>query len=231
MNEMPDTPPIDLRPVIAYVDEDEDAREDFLIDAENSNFFREVIVLEPEALLSDMVNSLLSLSIDALVSDFRLADASPVEYDGGRLVAAFLETRADFPCFIRTSWDNDALNGTDDVNRVYSKVEGPQDLSRALFERINLQVGHHRAQVQSWSHELTSLLAVDRTTLSSAQIERLIDLDARVEGRLGADHSVSKAARKAIFEDGLYSRQRELISDTEKLISDIRRSFEDGDRG
>ncbi|MGY5775843.1 hypothetical protein [Rhizobium sp. LEGMi135b] len=215
----------DVRPIIAYVDEDEDAREDFLIDADKSNFFREVIVLEPEARLTDMVDALLALSVDALVSDFRLADASPVEYDGGKLVAAVLATRADFPCFIRTSWDNDALHGTDDVNRVYSKEDGPQDLNRALFERINLQIAHHRSQIQRWSDELEELLAIDRQTLSAQQIERIVELDAQVEARLGADHAVSKAARRAIFEDGLYSRQRELIADTEKLIADIRRSL------
>lgn len=222
---MADPTPADERPMIAYVDEDEDAREDFLIDADNSNLFREVVVLEPEARLTNMVEALLALPIDALVSDFRLADASPVEYDGGKLVAAFLAARADFPCFIRTSWNNDALHGTDDVNRVYSKEEGPQDLNRSLFERINLQIAHHRAQFQRWSDELEALLAIDRKMLSGQQIERIVELDARVEAQLGADHAVSQASRRAIFEDGLYSRQHELLADTEKLLADIRRSL------
>lgn len=219
----------DLRPVIAYVDEDEDAREDFLIDADNSNLFREVIVLEPEARLSDMVDTLLTLSIDALVSDFRLADASPVDYDGGKLVAAILATRADFPCFIRTSWDDDALHGTDDVNRVYSKDEGPQDLNRALFERIKLQISHHKSQIERWSDELESLLAIDRASLSAQQVERIVELDSRVEARLGADHTVSKSARRAIFDGSLYTRQRELVADTEKLIADIRLTLREKD--
>lgn len=217
------------RPIIAYVDEDEDALEDFLIDADNSNLFREVIVLKPEARLTDMVDALLALPIDALVSDFRLADASPVEYDGGKLVEAFLATRASFPCFIRTSWDNDALHGTDDVNRVYSKEDGAHDLNRPLFERINLQIARHRVQLQSWSEELEALLAIDRQQLSAQQVERILELDGRVEARLGADHALSQAARRAIFDDGLHSRRNELLADTEKLIKDIRLSLEAGD--
>lgn len=215
----------EVRPVIAYVDEDEDALEDFQIDADKSKFFREVIVLKPEARLDDMVEALLALPIDALVSDFRLSDASPVEYDGGRLVAAFLATRADFPCFIRTSWDNDALHGTDDVNRVYSKERNAQELNRPLFERISLQIAHHKTQMQRWSEELEGLLAIDRNALSAAQIDRIVELDARVEARFGVDHAVSQSARHGIFDGGLYSRREELLADTEKLIADIKRSL------
>ncbi|WP_066659915.1 MULTISPECIES: hypothetical protein [unclassified Sphingomonas] len=222
------TPAIE-RPVIAYVDEDEDALEDFLIDADNSNLFREVIILKPEAHLADMVEALLALPIDALVSDFRLSDASPVEYDGGKLVSAYLATRADFPCFIRTSWDNDALHGTDDVNRVYSKEGGSQDLNRPLFERISLQIAHYKQQLQIWSDELETLLAIDRSTLSAAQIERIVELDTRIEAQFGADHAVSQAARRAIFDGGLYSRRQELLADTEKLIADIKRSLGEED--
>lgn len=217
------------RPVIAYVDEDDDALEDFLIDADNSNLFREVIILKPEAHLVDMVEVLLSLPIDALVSDFRLSDASPVEYDGGMLVSAYLDTRADFPCFIRTSWNNDALHGTDDVNRVYSKEDGSQDLNRPLLERIRLQITRHKLRLQKWSDELEALLAIDRSTLSAAQIERIVELDTRVEAQFGADHAVSQAARRAIFDGGLHSRRQELLEDTERLIADIKRSLGDRD--
>lgn len=219
----------EMRPIIVYVDEDEDALWDFQFDADKSNFFHEVIVLKPEARLDDMVEALLALPIDALVSDFRLSDAFPVEYDGGKLVKAFLATRADFPCFIRTSWDNDALHGTDDVNRVYSKEENAQELSRPLFERISLQIAHYKAQLQRWTTELEELLAIERSNLSAAQIERIVELDARIEAKFGADDTVSKSARRGIFDGGLYSRREELLADTEKLIADIKRSL--GDKG
>lgn len=215
-------------PLIAYVDEDEDALTDFLIDAEKSGLFHDVIVLKPEPRLVDMMEKLLALPIDALVSDFRLADASPVEYDGGRLVQAFLEARVNFPCFIRTSWDDDALNGTDDVNRVYSKEDGAKDLSRPLFERIKLQIAHHRLQVERWSEELEKLLALDRSELTGQQVERIIELDTRVEAQLGADHALTKAARQAIFDGDVYRRRDELLADTERLIADIRRALNAG---
>lgn len=213
-------------PVIAYVDEDEDALEDFQIDADNCKLFREVIVLKPEARLGDMVGALLALPIDALVSDFRLSDASPVEYDGGMLVTEFLAARTGFPCFIRTSWNNDALHGSDDVNRVYSKEHNAQELNRPLFERISLQIEHYKSQLQRWSEELEGLLAIDRDALSASQIDRIVELDARVEAQLGADHAVSHSARREIFDGGLYSRRKELLADTEKLISDIKRSLD-----
>lgn len=218
----------DTLPIIAYVDEDEDAREDFQIDADKSNLFSEVMVLPPEVRLADMVEHLLSLPIEALVSDFRLSDASPIEYDGGELVAAFLAAKKDFPCFIRTSWDNDALHRTDDVNRVYSKEENGQDFNRPLFERIALQITHHRNQIQRWSVELEALLELDRHSLSAQQVDRIIELDTKVEAHLGADHATAQVSRRAIFDDGIYSRQQSLLADTERLITEIRKSLSGG---
>jgi hypothetical protein len=218
-------------PIIVYVDEDEDAREDFQVDADKTNLFAQVLVLSPEVRLADMVEHLLALPIDALVSDFRLSAAYPVEYDGGQLVAAYLAAKDDFPCFIRTSWDNDALHGTDDVNRVYSKEDNGDEIKRPLFDRISLQVTHHRNLLKRWSDELEGLLSIDRNDLSAQQIDRIVELDSKVESHLGADHAVSQAARRSIFDDGLYAKQQTLIGDTEQLIADIRKSLGGGPHG
>jgi len=98
-----------------------------------------------------------------------------------------------------------------------------------LFDRISLQIAHYKSQLQRWSDELEALLAIERSTLSAAQIERIVQLDTRIEAQFGADHAVSQEARQAIFDGGLYSRKQELLADTEKLIAHIKRSLgEDG---
>lgn len=106
-------------PRIAYIDENEDARGNFFADAYYSGFFDEVHVLAPEPTLDQMVEKLFELQIDAVVSDFQLTDAGPVDYTGELLIDAILAKRADFPCFIQTSFDEVALKAAEDVNRVY----------------------------------------------------------------------------------------------------------------
>jgi len=218
-----------IPPTIVYVDENEDAREDFYIDARKSGLFHEVIILAPEPSLEDMVNELLQIKFEALISDFRLADASPADYDGNQLVEAFLRVRSGFPCFIRTSYDNEALHAADDVNRVYSKeVDADGGLHRPLFERINLQILRHRRQVSDWSEELEQLLAVDRSSLVAHQIDRIVELDALLEAQMGADHAVAQTAKKSLLDGNLYQRQSELLAATEDLIAEIRHNLRQG---
>ena len=141
----------DELPTIVYVDENDDAREDFYIDATRSRLFKDVIILPPSAELNEMINELLGREFEALITDFRLADAGPVNYDGSVLVERFLEVRSGFPCFIRTSYDDEAVATAADVNRVYSKESKGQETlierssnewaSRSLDNVIRSQLG------------------------------------------------------------------------------------------
>lgn len=210
------------RAIVVYVDENEGARHEFATDAYYTQLFGEVLILAPEPRLSDMIDVLLGHQFDALVSDFRLADASPVEYDGSELVSAFLAVRAGFPCFIRTSYDDEALHAADDVNRVYSKDVSGDSPGRGIFERIDLQIKRQRQQVADGYAELEGLLAIEAAALSASDIDRIVELDSRLESYLGADHSTPKNVKLSLFKDGLRARQGELIRETESLLDEIR---------
>lgn len=215
-------------PVIVYVDEDQDAREDFYIDGKQTSMFNEILILSPYPKIQDMVDFLLELKFEALISDFRLSDASPIEYNGSQLVDAFLEVRKGFPCFIRTSYDNEALHAANDVNRVYSKSEQAEEQTkRSIFERINLQVHRHRKAVYDWCEELHYLLSIDRSELTALQIDRIIDLDAQVEAYIGADDSIPSIAKKDLLNGSLNQRQKELLNETERLIDHIKGALND----
>lgn len=213
-------------PVIIYIDENNDALEDFYIDARNTGLFGKVIILAPKPKLKDMIETLLQSHFEALISDFRLANAYPVEYDGSQLVDAFLKIRAGFPCFIRTSYDNEALHASDDVNRVYTKEgKAEEQAKRSLFDRISLQIQRHRQQVKAWCDELDELLSIDRSTLTAPQIDRIIELDARVEAYMGVDNAVAQTAKKVLLDGRLHQKQEELLAETERLISDIKQTL------
>lgn len=225
---MTDTQPSALRPNIAYIDEDKDARDDFVTDAFQSGLFEDIHALPPESQLEDMVNILLELRIDAVISDFRLTEAGSVAYNGELLVNAFLAQRAGFPCFIQTSVDDLALKAADDVNRVYSKNPNAGTGGREQFlQRIVIQIERHHARLEEWKRELASLLEIDRAKLTEADIDRIVELDQSIEDYYGMDGSVSRRTKRNIISDGkLMAREEALIAETEKLIADMRDALE-----
>ena len=59
---------------------------------------------------------------DAIITDHKLNEEnSNIQFDGIDLVEAILKRRIDFPCFILTSFDDEAVRDGEDVNIVYIK--------------------------------------------------------------------------------------------------------------
>lgn len=218
-----------VKPSIAYIDEYEDARADFFTDAYQSGLFEEVHTLPPEPTLAGMIEIIFDLGVDAVISDFQLTDAGPVEYNGELLVEAIVQRRAGFPCFIQTSVDDDALHAADDVNRVYSKnPNGGRGGRDQFLQRIAIQIDRHQTRLAEWRGELEELLKLDRTSLSGAQIERILELDGAIEENLGSDDPLTRQAKRDLLKDeNLVGRQTELLSETEKLIADMRRALDE----
>ena len=81
--------------------------------------------------------------------------------------------------------------------------------------------------IVNWKAELADLLVIDRAELSSAQIDRLIELDTAIERNLGADDPLSKQAKQELFGDSsLFNRREQLIDETEKLIQKIKNAID-----
>lgn len=218
------TPPLDeplSRPSIAYVDEVADERDNFFTDAFDSELFEDIIVLHPESNIDDLVKKLLDLKIDALITDFNLSEAGPLDYNGEQLVSHFLSVRSDFPCFIRTSFDEAALKSSDDVNRVYSKnVANDENAGRYLFKRIALQIGHHQRRIIDWQNELTKLCEQDLDRLTAPDIERILELDTLVEASFGKDMAIPMRQKESLL-----AKESKLIEETERLVADIKRAL------
>lgn len=208
----------EFRPTIAYIDEVEDERDNFFTDAYQCGYFDNIHVIHPEGNINDMVATLLELHIDALITDFNLSETCPIGYNGEELVSAFLAARNDFPCFIRTSFDQLAFDASDDVNRVYSKNgKEDTDVGRYLFDRVIKQVYQYNKRFNDWRNELAELLAVSEDERSAAQLERILDLDSKVEASLGKDAAIPRHVKEKLFE-----KEVQLIKETELLIEDIK---------
>jgi hypothetical protein len=209
------------RPSIAYVDEQPDERDNFFGDAYDSELFEHVHLVAPDPDINVTLAELMELKIEALVTDFNLTDAGPLNYSGADLVARFRDIRKEFPCFIRTSWEEDALRTSSDVNRVYSK--NPKDDERAgrtLFHRIALQIEHYEREIADWRQELGELMAIDPAERNAADVERILELDGKLESSVGDDVGLPADVKKSLFDV-----RDSLLEETERLVADMKRAL------
>ena len=154
-----------------------------------------------------------------------MADAAPVDYNGAQLVERFGQVRHDFPCFIRTSYEHEALHEADDVNTVYAKENQSSQDVRPLLERVSLQVVRHRRQVEAWTAELSDLLEKDRSRLSADAIDRILALDTWLESELSSEDALPGLSKRAVLEARVFEGRQALIDETERLVADIRKAL------
>jgi HPt (histidine-containing phosphotransfer) domain-containing protein len=83
-----------------------------------------------------------------------------------------------------------------------------------------LQIARHQELVESWQLELERLVAIPAEERRAHDVERLIELDHRLEATLGADAQVPKGVKADVL-----SKRHELLDETEKLIADIKREL------
>lgn len=217
----------DDKPSVAYVDESSDERDNFYVDAYGSGLFSEIHRLHPDDSLDVLISQLLELQIDALVSDFRLSDANAKGYTGTDVVKAFLDIRRDFPCFVLTSFDDDAMLAASDVNLVYSKdVKEEHAAGRNLFKRVSQQIANYRSRIEAWADEFNTLSSIEPSERTAADVERLIELDHYLEQSLSNDQVLAKSVKRQVLDrQGLMARQDELMDETEKLIASIKQTL------
>lgn len=213
------------RPSIAYVDEQPDERDNFFGDAYDSGLFEEIHLIAPNPDIDVTLAELKELKIEALVTDFNLSAAGPLGYSGEELVARFLRIRNEFPCFIRTSWEEDALRTSADVNRVYSKnARQDERAGRTLFHRIELQIQHYKKQIDRWRFELDELMAIEPAKRNAAHVEQILELDGKLESSIGDDMGLPKDVKKSLFDV-----RDSLLEETELLVTEMKRALDDKD--
>lgn len=182
--------------------------------------------LFPLATVDEMLQRIEELCADAVVTDFRLNDIRidihyNVKYDGIELINAIREQRDGFPCFVVTSFDDEAVNGSDDVNMVYIKdiLRPAADKAKVTFaERITRQVDKYRSRLGNARQELTTL--IDKRYSGDANVydeERIIELDSFLEKSLDSYDSIPKRLKDL----SNLERLNNLISRVDELLKKL----------
>lgn len=159
----------------------------------------------PAPTINEMLRIIEEYKPDAIVTDFRLNEMKldikyTVKYNGIELINAVRQQMEGFPCFVVTSFDDDAVNDTDDVNLVYIKdiLRTEKDKAKVTFaQRIIMQVDKYRSRIGNARIELKTL--IDKRKSGKASIhdeERIIELDSFLEKSLDAYNSIPKQLKE-----------------------------------
>lgn len=173
----------------------------------------------------EMIDRIIEEKPDAIIVDYQLNRVKKdigniqINYNGAALILEFLNKRTGFPCFIASSYENDAVDDkkTMDVNIIYSKSElnNPTSKQIRFRERVKKQIIKYNRIVKEKQERLDSLIEKRRNApLSLKEEEELIELDTYLEHTLNKENAVPKELKRISNQDKL----KELIMLTQEFM-------------
>lgn len=219
---------------LVYIDEQQDDADEFkdFIDLKDSESLFEVKHLFPSETLEDMLTNLIDEAPDAVITDFQLNEhirevGYNVPYTGMELINDFLKIRDSFPCFVITSFANQAATASDDVNIVYikgilkadTKENDPKDIN--FLERIKIQIDHYKNRISTAEARVQELLSLnDKEPLDINQENELINLDSFLEASV--DNRIGRIIPKDLKFLSNTRQICDLLGKVDSLISEIK---------
>ncbi|HCI6220524.1 TPA: hypothetical protein NPO49_005065 [Klebsiella quasipneumoniae subsp. quasipneumoniae] len=217
---------------ILFIDEETDAIDEFKDYADETTTSKQIQILDefPLPSLDEMIEAIIKINPDAVITDFMLNEKKTsikygVEYNGIELVKKFTSIRDDFPCFVMTSFDDDAVKESDDVNIVYIKEilhsEKNSNVKASFLEKVVSQITHYRARIDHSEKELKQLIELRKLGKATIVDEnRIIELDHFLEQSVDRQSSVPKEFKEL----SNTQRLQEILSKVDNLLSKIEKN-------
>lgn len=185
---------------VLFIDEESTQHDDFK-DHFEENWPEAVCeCLFPAKTIEEMMDLLEKKHPDAVIIDYQLNDKKEdisynVGYNGVDLLNTIHNQLSDFPCFVLTSFDENAVVDSDDVNFVYVKKVlqfSSANGERVSFaQRVKSQIDKYRIRIAKARKDLLSL--IEKREKGNATVldeERIIELDTFLEKTYGKDNSI-----------------------------------------
>jgi len=162
---------------------------------------------------------------DAIVSDFKLNDIKDdikynVSFDGSELMDAYLDERPGFPCFVLTSFDDEAIYRSHDLNIVYLKrdLHPSKDDKITFADRIIQKIVSYQAEISNAQERLNNLMELRRNNQATSKDEQeLIELDSFLERSLGQKTQVPAGMKEL----SNMKRLNELIEKADAILAKL----------
>lgn len=214
-------------PRILFIDEEKDVLNAFKGYVKKATTKKiEVITSFPCPTIKGMITQIIKWNPDAIISDFNLnrnkkSVKYSVNYDGVSLIQTFREIRENFPCFILTFFDSNAIDVSDDVNIIYGKeiFNEPAncDTKITFIERVIKQIECYKSKIEKAEKELKNLVS-KKCNLTVQEEERIIQLDTFLEKSVDKRTVVPQNLKKVSNEQKLFN----LLKRTDEFISKIK---------
>jgi len=216
---------------ILFIDEEDDAIDDFKDYADETTTSEQILIVAefPQPTLEEMIQTIIKINPDAIITDFMLNEKKTsikygVEYNGIDLVKNFTSKRDGFPCFVMTSFDDDAVKESDDVNIVYIKEilhsEKSSNVKASFLEKVVSQIAHYRSRIESCENELKALIELRNNGKANINDEnRIIVLDQFLEQSIDRQSSIPMEFKEL----SNTNRLNEILLKVDNLLSKIKK--------
>jgi DNA-binding NarL/FixJ family response regulator len=215
---------------IIFIDEQKTDIEDFkdYVEETNSNEKFEVIGEFPQEEFEEMVQVIFKHNPDAIITDFMLNEMKEdikynVPYNGVQLVQEILSIRESFPCFVMTSFDDNAIKASDDVNLVYIKniLHGSEKAAKVkanFLQRVESQIIHYKSKIANAENKLRRLLELrDSNNATIEDEEEIIRLDHFLEKSIDKRNAIPEEYKSL----SNTKRLKEIISKVDELLKKV----------
>lgn len=210
---------------ILFIDEEKRQQDEF---ADFMDYYLdrvELICCFPLSTLVDTIAMIDELHPDAIVSDFKLNDIKDdikynVSFDGSELMDAYLDERPGFPCFVLTSFDDEAIYRSHDLNIVYLKrdLHPSKDDKITFADRIIQKIVSYQAEISNAQERLNDLMELRRNNQATSKDEQeLIELDSFLERSLGQKTQVPAGMKEL----SNMNRLNELIGKADAILAKL----------
>lgn len=218
-----------MRYKILFIDEEQETLDDFLDYIDNSSLKGSIdpIVQLPDGDIDEMIDIIIKLNPDAIITDFKLNDSKEhvkcnIPYNGAELVQAFQNIRDSFPCFVMTAFDDLAVSESEDVNIVYIKnilyANNDSNAKAQFLDRVIAQINHYKSRIEGFESEFQQLLDLRKSGNATIKDEeRLIELDHFLENAIDKRLSIPEEYKTLSNSEKLSN----LIEKVDKLLDEF----------
>ncbi|OIR24483.1 response regulator [Bathymodiolus thermophilus thioautotrophic gill symbiont] len=195
------------------------------VNKNDTNKIFELVVKIPKNTLENFLDEIKGEKFDAIITDHKLHEENAnISFDGLDLVKAILDERINFPCFILTSFDDEAVIDGEDVNIVYIKglmdVSAEKNGAHATFlDKIKNQILHYKKRITDSENELLRLIE-KAEDLNAKDEARLLELDTFIEQSTDKKSALPGHLKGTKNLDAL----RKMIKNTDELLKSLKQN-------
>lgn len=214
-----------MRYKVLFIDEEKRQQDEFADFMDSYQERVELVCKYPLPELKETIALIDEIHPDAVVSDFKLNDIKDnikynVGFDGSELMDAYLGERPGFPCFVLTSFDDQAIYRSHDLNIVYLKRDlSPSKDDKITFaDRIIQKIVCYQTEIAQSQERMSELMELRRTGKATSKDEQeLIELDTFLERSLGRKTQVPEGMKEL----SNMERLNDLIGKAEEILGKL----------